>query len=93
MINNVRYTEWIDSYVGNELDEAGRKRFEMELSINQDLALEYNLEKDMAKILSQPDLLDFRAKCIMAQNELNISSRKFVINIANINIKHRKKSI
>ena len=89
-MNKVRYTEWIDSYIGNELDEAGIKSFEMELSINRDLALEYHLEKDLEEILSQQDLLDFRAKCIMAQNELNISSRKFVINIANINIKHRK---
>jgi tetratricopeptide (TPR) repeat protein len=77
-MNKVRYTEWIDSYIGNELDEAGMKEFEMELSINQDLAMEYYLEKDMEKILSQQDLLDFRAKCILAQNELNLSSKKFV---------------
>lgn len=77
-MNKVRYTEWIDSYIDNELDEAGIKNFEMELSINRDLALEYQLEKDMEKILSQQDLLDFRAKCILAQNELNLSSRKFV---------------
>ena len=89
----MRYTEWIDSYVGNELDEAGMKRFEMELTVNHDLALEYNFEKDMDKILSQPDLLDFRAKCITAQDELNLSSRKFVINIAKINIMRKRKSI
>jgi tetratricopeptide (TPR) repeat protein len=77
-MNKVRYTEWIDSYVGNELDEADMKSFEMELSINRDLALEYHLEKDLEKILSQHDLLDFRAKCILAQNELNLSDRKFV---------------
>ncbi|MCK9398371.1 MAG: hypothetical protein M0Q51_00060 [Bacteroidales bacterium] len=77
-MNKMRYTEWIDSYIGNELDEAGMKSFEMELSINHDLALEYHLEKDLEKILSQQDLLDFRAKCILAQNELNLSSRKFV---------------
>jgi len=77
-MNKVKYTEWIDSYVGNELDEAGLKSFEMELSINHDLALEFNLEKDLEKVLSQQDLLDFRAKCILAQNELNLSGRKFV---------------
>lgn len=77
-MNRVRYTEWIDSYIGKELDEAGVKKFEKELSINQDLAMEYHLEQDLDKILSQQDLLDFRAKCIVAQNELNVSSRKFV---------------
>jgi tetratricopeptide (TPR) repeat protein len=77
-MNKVKYTEWIDSYVGNELDEAGLKSFEMELSINHDLALEFNLEKDLEKVLSQQDLLDFRAKCILAQNELNLSGRKFI---------------
>ena len=77
-MNRVRYTEWIDSYIGNELDEAGIKKFEKELSINQDLAMEYHLEQDLDKILSQKDLLDFRAKCIVAQNELNLSSKKFV---------------
>lgn len=77
-MNKMRYTEWIDSYVGNELDEAGMKSFEMELSINHVLAMEYHLEKDLGKILVQQDLLDFRAKCILAQNELNLSDRKFV---------------
>ena len=77
-MNKVRYTEWIDDYIGNELDEAGMKKFEMELSINHDLAMEYNLERDLEKVLRQQDLLDFRAKCILAQNELNLSSRNFV---------------
>jgi tetratricopeptide (TPR) repeat protein len=77
-MNRVRYTEWIDSYIGNELDEAGMKKFEMELSVNQNLAMEYHLDLDLEKMLSQQDLLDFRAKCNLAQNELNLSSRKFV---------------
>lgn len=77
-MNKVRYTEWIDSYTGNELDEADMKRFEMELSVNHDLALEYKFDKDLEKILSNRDLLDFRAKCILAQNEVNLSNRKFV---------------
>lgn len=77
-MNRVRYTEWIDSYIGNELDAAGVKKFEKELSINQDLAMEYHLERDLEKILSQQDLLDFRAKCMVAQSELNLSSKKFV---------------
>lgn len=77
-MSKVKYTEWIDSYIGNELDEADMKSFETELSINHDLALEYHLEKDLEKILIQNDLLDFRAKCILAQNELILSGRKFV---------------
>jgi len=77
-MNRVKYTEWIDSYVEGELDSAGRKKFENELSINRDLALEYQLEKDLEITLGQEDLLDFRAKCMLAQDELNLSSKKFV---------------
>jgi tetratricopeptide (TPR) repeat protein len=77
-MNRVKYTEWIDSYVDGELDEAGKKSFEAELLTNRELALEYNLEKELRSSLSQEDMLDFRAKCIQAQNEINISSSKFV---------------
>jgi tetratricopeptide (TPR) repeat protein len=77
-MNKTRYTEWIDSYVEGELDDAGRKGFESELSVNRDLALEYNLEMDLQKVLGQEDLLDLRAKCIAAQDEFNVSERKFV---------------
>jgi tetratricopeptide (TPR) repeat protein len=77
-MNRVRYTEWIDSYVEGELDNAGMKKFETELSVNKDLALEFRLEKDLEQSLSQEDLLDIRAKCILAQEELNLSSNKFV---------------
>ena len=77
-MNKVKYTEWIDSYVEGEMDETGRKIFEAELSTNRDLALEYNLESDLKKMLSQEDLLDFRAKCMLAQDEMNLKSRKFV---------------
>jgi tetratricopeptide (TPR) repeat protein len=78
IMNKVRYTEWIDSYVEGELNDADRTNFESELSVNRDLAIEYHLEKDLQKILSEEDLLDLRAKCIVAQTELNLSSRKFV---------------
>ncbi len=77
-MNRVKYTEWIDSYVEGELDDAGMKNFETELSANKDLALEYHLEEDLDKALSQEDMLDFRAKCIQAQEELSLSSHKFV---------------
>jgi len=77
-MNKMKYTEWIDSYVEGELDEAGSKGFEAELAVNRDLALEYHLEMDLQKILNQEDLLDLRAKCIVAQDELNFSEKKFV---------------
>lgn len=77
-MNRVRYTEWIDSYVEGELDNAGMKKFETELSVNHDLALEFRLEKDLVSALDQEDLLDFRSKCISAQQEMNLSSKKFV---------------
>jgi len=77
-MNKTMYTEWIDSYVEGELDDDSRKSFEAELLENRDLSFEYNLEKDMRKILSQEDLLDLRAKCKSAQNELNLSEKKLV---------------
>ena len=75
-MNKMRYTEWIDSYVDGELDDSGRKSFEAELNVNRDLTFEYRLEQDIQKILSQEDLLDLRAKCFSAQQELNLSSKK-----------------
>jgi tetratricopeptide (TPR) repeat protein len=75
-MNKMRYSEWIDNYVDGDLDEAGRRDFEAELDVNRDLAFEYRLEQDIQKILSQDDLLDLRAKCFSAQQEVNLSSRK-----------------
>ena len=46
-MNKVKYTQWIDSYVDGELDEAGRKNFEAELTSNRELALEFQLENDL----------------------------------------------
>jgi tetratricopeptide (TPR) repeat protein len=75
-MNNMRYTEWIDKYVEGELDEAGIQRFEAELASNRSLAMEYQLDKDIEKALMQEDMLDLRAKCFMAQEELKLSDRK-----------------
>lgn len=77
-MNRVRYTEWIDEYVDGELDSDSRKKFEAELTSNRDLALEYNLEKELSKVLLEEDLIDFRAKCIEAQQEINLADKKLV---------------
>lgn len=77
-MNRIKYTEWIDSYVEGELDEAGKMKFETELSHNRDLALEYRLEKDLQEALQDDELLDFRSKCISAQNEFNLKTNKVV---------------
>jgi tetratricopeptide (TPR) repeat protein len=74
----MRYTEWIDRYVGGELDEESRRKFEAELKVNRDLALEYNLENDLSKALEQDDMIDFRAKCMEAQEEVNLAEKKLV---------------
>lgn len=75
-MNRVKYTEWIDAYVDNELDPAGKAEFEAALKSDGDLALEYSMEQDMEKILMDADLLDFRAKCIIAQNEQKNSTKR-----------------
>jgi tetratricopeptide (TPR) repeat protein len=77
-MNRVKYTEWIDSYVEGDMDEFSRKKFEAELASNRDLSLEFQLEQDIAKALEDEDLLEFRAKCIEAQNDVNLSERKLV---------------
>jgi tetratricopeptide (TPR) repeat protein len=75
-MNKIKYTEWIDSYVEGEMDEAGKAAFEEEMAVNRDLAFEFRLENDLQRILSQEDMLDLRAKCIAAQNEITYSGRK-----------------
>jgi tetratricopeptide (TPR) repeat protein len=78
-MNKVKYTEWIDNYVDGELDNLGMKEFEAQLSDNQELAMEFKLEQDIRKAISEEaDVVDFRAKCIEAQNEINISEKKLV---------------
>jgi tetratricopeptide (TPR) repeat protein len=77
-MNRVRYTELIDSFVDGEMDEASKRKFEAELSINRDLALEFRLENDLSKALMQEDLIDFRSKCIEAQNDMNFAEKKMV---------------
>jgi tetratricopeptide (TPR) repeat protein len=86
-MNKVKYTEWIDSYVDGEMDKAARKNFEAELSANRDLALEFNLEQDLRSALMQDEIIDFRAKCIEAQNEIKLSERK-VVKIVHITRKY-----
>jgi len=75
-MNKVKYTEWIDSYLEGELDDAGRKKFEGELLINRELAMEFKMEQDLQEVLADEDLIDFRAKCVEAQNDYNLSTRQ-----------------
>lgn len=77
-MNRMKYTEWIDSFVDGELDEASKQKFEAELAVNRDLAMEFRLEKDVTAALAQEDIIDFRAKCMEAQNEINLADKKLV---------------
>jgi tetratricopeptide (TPR) repeat protein len=77
-MSKLKYTERIDNYVSGDMDESSRKEFEAELASNRDLSLEYQLEQDISNALKDEDLLDFKAKCIEAQNEVNLSERKLV---------------
>lgn len=75
-MNNMRYTERIDNYVDRELDEAEIRQFEEELKTNPQLAMEYRLELDINKALAEEDLIDLRAKCREAQEEMKYSGKK-----------------
>jgi len=77
-MNRVKHTEWIDAYIEDELDAAGKYEFETALKTNSELALEFQMEQDLNKILHEEDLLDFRSKCIQAQNEQKVATRKSV---------------
>ena len=77
-MNKMRYTELIDNYIDGELEGLSRKDFEAELLINRDLAIEYHLEQDLTKALQEEDIIDFRAKCMEAQKEINLGDKKLV---------------
>ena len=69
-MNKVKYTEWIDSYIEGDLDQEGAMQFEHELKVNPQLAMEYRLEQDLDMALSETDILNFRAACMEAQEEV-----------------------
>ena len=71
-MNKVKYTEWIDEYMEGLLDEKASSEFEHELKTNSQLAMEYNLEKDIDLALQDNDILDFRAICIEAEQEVKL---------------------
>jgi tetratricopeptide (TPR) repeat protein len=77
-MNRVKYTEWVDDYVDGVLDEPGKHLFESELRSNRELILEYQLEQELRQALGDVEIMDFKSKCISAQNEYNLSTKKIV---------------
>jgi tetratricopeptide (TPR) repeat protein len=75
-MNKVKYTEWIDQYMEGALDEGGSVKFEQELKVNPQLVLEYRLEQDIHTALKDTDILDFRAICMEAQEEVKLTSSR-----------------
>ena len=75
-MNKAKYTEWIENYLGGELTETGIQEFASELKANPQLSMEFQLEKDLDMILQEEDILDFKAKCIESQKEVNLTQRK-----------------
>jgi tetratricopeptide (TPR) repeat protein len=71
-MNKVKYTEWIDQYMEGGLDSKELEQFESELEINPQLAMEYRLEQDLDMALHETDILDFRAICMDAQEEVKL---------------------
>lgn len=67
-----KYTEWIDNYLEGDLEPAEQLSFEAELQVNSQLAMELRLENDLQDILRDEDILDFKAKCIASQQEVNL---------------------
>jgi len=67
-----KYTEWIDNYLEGELDIAQRMSFEAELQANSQLAAEFRMEQDLLEVLRDEEILDFKSKCLKAQQEVNL---------------------
>jgi len=72
----VKYTEWIDQYMEGGLDQQEILLFEKELNSNSQLALEYRLEADIEMALQDTDVLNFRAICQDAQEEVKLVHSK-----------------
>ena len=66
------YTEVIDQYMEGSLDREGLRKFEHELKVNPKLAMEFRLEQDLDTALGESDIIDFRAMCIEAQEEVKL---------------------
>lgn len=60
MIRKAEYTEWIDSYIVNDLSEEQRKEFEAEIKINPGLAEELNLHIELQDALTEKDIFNLR---------------------------------
>jgi len=72
----LKYTEWIDQYVEGGLQPADALKFETELSVNPQLALEYQLELDIEQALQENEILNFRGLCLEAQEEVRLIHSK-----------------
>jgi tetratricopeptide (TPR) repeat protein len=75
-MNRAKYSVLVENYLDGSLDEVQQKKFEAELQVNQTLAMEFRLEKDLERILTKEEMMDFRVKCITAQEEFNAGRLK-----------------
>jgi hypothetical protein len=60
MIRKAEYTEWIDSFLFNELAPDQKKEFEAELNLNAALVDELNLHIELQDALSEKDVINLR---------------------------------
>jgi len=60
MIRKVEYTEWIDSYLDDELTDEQKKEFESELKVNAVLAEELKLHIELQEALTEKDVMNLK---------------------------------
>jgi hypothetical protein len=60
MIRKAEYTEWIDSFLFNELTPDQKKEFEAELNLNAALVEELNLHIELQDALTEKDIANLR---------------------------------
>lgn len=71
-MRKVEYTEWIESYLSNELTPEQKKEFEAELEANETLMEEFNLHVEIQDALSEKDVMNLKANL-----ERILNSEKF----------------
>ena len=71
-----KYTEIIDEYLEGSLSDSERDDFENALHTDKDIEQEFELHKDLDRILSDQKVVDFRSTLMDAQQEYKRSQKR-----------------
>lgn len=69
MTRKLKYSQLIERFLAGEMNEDELRWFSNELQSNAELSTELKLDKDLDKILSEEDVVEFRRKLLSVYNE------------------------